>query len=70
MIYQLRTGTAAEWNAADPVLLNGEPGYDTTNKILKLGDGKLCWSALKTTSKGNTPVDFVVRVDGGDLDEI
>jgi len=49
---KLRRGTAAEWSAANPVLLAGEPGYDTTNNIIKIGDGVTAWNSLPTTLGG------------------
>lgn len=44
--FQLRKDTAANWASNNPVLLSGEPGYDTTNKILKIGDGSTAWNSL------------------------
>ena len=35
----LRKGSNSEWNSTNPVLASGEPGFDTTNNILKVGDG-------------------------------
>ena len=43
---QLRRGTAAEWTGADPVLMAGEVGVDTTNDQFRIGDGTNVWSAL------------------------
>jgi len=43
---QIRRGTATEWSNADPTLSVGELGYDTTNDILKVGDGATAWSGL------------------------
>lgn len=43
---QLRRGTATEWAEANPVLLGGEPGWDTTNLILKMGNGIDEWADL------------------------
>jgi len=43
---KLRRDTAANWASEDPVLAQGEPGYDTTNGILKIGDGSTIWSLL------------------------
>jgi hypothetical protein len=38
--------TAAEWTAADPVLLAGEYGIESDTKKRKLGDGVTAWTAL------------------------
>ena len=42
----IRRDTAAAWTAANPVLLNGEWGYETDARKLKIGDGVAAWSAL------------------------
>ncbi len=47
-----RKGTAAEWAASSYVLKKGEVGQDTTNGILKLGDGTSKWSQLPITAGG------------------
>ena len=41
-----RRATAAEWESTNYVLAEGEFGYDTTNKITKMGDGATPWKAL------------------------
>ena len=43
---QWRSGTAAEWTTANPVLLAGEAGYETDTGKWKLGNGSSAWSAL------------------------
>ena len=45
-----RRGTAAEIAATDVVLASGEPGYDTTNGVLKIGNGSDAWDDLPTPS--------------------
>ena len=42
----VRRDTAANWTSANPTLLNGEVGYDTTNNKIKIGNGTLGWNAL------------------------
>lgn len=44
---QFRRGTAAAWTAADNVLAQGEPGYETDTGSWKIGDGLTHWTALK-----------------------
>ena len=39
---------AAEWASENPVLAAGEIGYDTTNKITRIGDGVTAWDNLDT----------------------
>lgn len=41
-----RQATAATWESKNPVLAAGEFGYDTTNKITKIGDGSTPWKKL------------------------
>lgn len=43
---KVRQDTAANWASKNSVLSAGEFGYDTTNKVLKLGDGSTAWKAL------------------------
>lgn len=42
----LRKDTASNWNTYNPILEEGELGYDTTNQLLKIGDGETSWDAL------------------------
>jgi hypothetical protein len=42
----LRRGTAAEWTASNPTLLEGEVGVETDSKKLKVGDGLTVWASL------------------------
>ena len=43
---RIRTDSNANWSAANPVLLDGELGYDTTAKNIKAGDGTTPWLSL------------------------
>ena len=43
---KMRSKPAAEWSEAD-VLLKGELGFDTTNKLFKMGDGTKNWTHLE-----------------------
>jgi hypothetical protein len=51
---QVRRGTASEWSAKNPILGDGEPGYDLTNKIFKVGDGITRWASLSGISGGGS----------------
>jgi hypothetical protein len=51
-----RRDTAANWSSANPVLEAGEFGYDTTNKVVKIGDGSTCWNALTAITGSNVAV--------------
>ena len=47
---QFRRGTAAEWSAANPVLAQGEAGYEHDTGKFKIGNGVLAWSSLSYSS--------------------
>lgn len=44
----LRSDTSENLEKYNPVLGIGEPCFDTTNKILKIGDGVTPWCELKS----------------------
>jgi hypothetical protein len=43
---RIKRGIASAWSSANPVLGAGELGYDTTNRVLKVGDGVTAWNSL------------------------
>lgn len=43
---QLRHGTAAQWTAANPILLQTELGWETDTDKFKRGDGVTAWNSL------------------------
>jgi len=43
---QVRRGTTSEWNSANPILEEGEIGYNSTLGQIKVGDGDSTWSQL------------------------
>ena len=43
---KLRRGTASEWTASNPVLAEGEPGFEKDTGKYKLGDGVTAWNSL------------------------
>jgi hypothetical protein len=53
-LIQIRSGTAAEWAAANPVLENQEPGYIEDTNVLKVGDGVSRFSELTGIAGGIT----------------
>lgn len=56
---QMRRGTSSEWNSADPILNEGEIGYNTTLASFKIGDGATVWSELDyyQTAASITPAE-------------
>ncbi|MGM9970090.1 MAG: hypothetical protein ACI35S_06820, partial [Anaeroplasma sp.] len=48
------TKTSTEWTTENPILLDGEIGYDSTSKRYKIGDGTTTWNELEyNTISGN-----------------
>ena len=45
-LMQLRRGTASAWTSANPVLAEGEWGYETDTKLAKIGNGSTAWNSL------------------------
>lgn len=44
---QLRRGTTQQWTAVNPILSDGEIGWDSTLKKIKVGNGSSSWTALE-----------------------
>ena len=56
--FQLKRGTAARWKELNPVLRQGEPGFEFDTGKLKIGDGLTTYNDLRyQTSK-----DYIVRL--------
>ena len=45
-IIQLRRDTAANWTSTNPILAQGEVGFETNTRKLKVGDGTTAWNSL------------------------
>jgi hypothetical protein len=68
-LIQFRKGTSSQWNTVNPVLASGEPGYDLTNGVLKIGDGVSNWGSLSgigstSVSNGSSSSSSFVGVRG------
>ena len=50
--FKLRSDTAANWTAVNPVLLAGEIGVETDTRRYKIGDGTTAWSSLSYYIEG------------------
>jgi len=50
---QLRRGTAAEWTSVNPVLAEGEMGWELDTRLSKLGNGTSAWVDLPYTATGS-----------------
>jgi|SRR5215211_5852724 len=49
---QQRRSTSSEWAAANPVLADGEIGWEKDTGIIKMGDGVTLWNQLPPVSQG------------------
>jgi hypothetical protein len=47
---QLRKDSATNWTSVNPILVKGEPGFETDTGKLKIGDGVTSWSGLSYLS--------------------
>jgi hypothetical protein len=69
-----RRGTAAQWTSANPILGNGEPGYETDTGRLKVGNGTDTWSILSYiegeagVADGNTTYSISAETATGGAD--
>lgn len=52
---KFKRGTSTRWTSVNPILAAGEPGYDTTNKKFKIGDGTSTWTQLPFQDTTYTP---------------
>jgi energy-converting hydrogenase Eha subunit A len=50
----LRRDTSVNWEENNPVLLSGEPGYETDSHMMKMGDGITPWASLDYYITGST----------------
>lgn len=49
---RIRRGTAANASTNNPVLAEGEPGYEIDTGVLKIGDGVTPWAGLPAITEG------------------
>jgi hypothetical protein len=61
--FKLRRDTAANWTEANPILAEGEMGYETDTNKMKIGNGTKAWKDLSYfSSSSDTAATFF---DGG-----
>jgi hypothetical protein len=69
---QLRRDTTSNWNSVNPVLADGEPGYDIVTNEIRIGNGSNTWSQLSAntisggsgTSLTNNGYTFSLETNG------
>jgi microcystin-dependent protein len=61
---QLRSDTAAAWDAANPILAVGEMGYATDTKVLKIGDGVTAWNSSGGPAPLSVPAGVISQFAG------
>ncbi|GAA4699746.1 hypothetical protein [Phytohabitans rumicis] len=64
MRVQLRRGLAAAWAAANPVLADGEPGFEVDTDTLRIGDGATPFTSLPAIGAGGGGGDPVAQLLG------
>lgn len=55
---RLRRDVADDWVSINPLLKNGEPGYEEDTGRLKIGDGLNRWNTLPYFGGSETPPDL------------
>jgi hypothetical protein len=61
---QLRRDTATAWSTSNPVLSQGEAGFDITNNILKIGNGTDAWNDLPAVTGGEIGSQGIQGIQG------
>jgi hypothetical protein len=59
VIIQIRRGTAAQWTTANPILADGEMGYEKDTAKFKFGDGTTAWNSLDYIETGGGDAHFL-----------
>jgi len=54
-LIQLRRDNSTSWNRVDPVLNQGEPGFETDSGKFKIGNGVLKWKQLPYVKSSELP---------------
>ncbi len=54
---QFKRGTYKAWKASNPILMKGEPGFESDTEKLKIGDGETRWNNLPYIGDHNKPAD-------------
>lgn len=58
-LIKIRRGLSADWVAINPILAQGEPGFEVDTNKLKIGDGIHPWNELDYLISSDISVDPV-----------
>lgn len=64
---KLRRSTASDWTAVNPVLAEGEFGYELDTRNFKIGDGTTAWNALGYVIDENDRLPDASSLDDGQI---
>jgi hypothetical protein len=71
---QVRRGTTSDWNTSNPILTEGEFGYNTTLDKFKIGDGTSTWSVLEyvptSADLSSSLGDYIALTEKGGADGV
>ena len=71
---QVRRGSTSDWNTADPILNEGEIGYNNTLGQIKVGDGESNWSELdylvNSSSLGTSLGSYILDTEKSSIDGV
>jgi hypothetical protein len=71
---QVRRGSTSDWNTANPILTEGEFGYNTTLDKFKIGDGTSTWSVLEyvptSADLSSSLGDYIALTEKGGADGV
>lgn len=62
-VIKLRRDDSVQWSMQNPILAEGEPGYELDSERLKIGDGKTHWNQLPYFGDVKLPGDFATVQD-------
>jgi hypothetical protein len=61
---QFRRDTLTNWTAANPVLAQGEPAYETDTGVMRIGDGVSNFLSLTPWFRSQVPGKYRFKADG------
>ena len=64
---KLRRDTAANWLESNPILAQGETGFETDTRMMKLGDGSTRWAKLKYAVTGDMRITGTTIASDSDI---